>query len=106
MITYLKKWQFSYFLNRFTIKVKKGLPPKNTGLKVECFNVEMAGMISHPTDDEVKIALTKMQKLIILSLLTTYLSEKTLLFFLASFKAMAIAVFCFLPLLTNSVFHN
>ena len=44
--------------NKFTVKVKKGLPPKNTGLKVECFNVEMAGMISHPTDDEVKIALT------------------------------------------------
>ena len=44
--------------NKFKIKVKKGLPPKATGLKVECYNVEMAGMISHPTDEEVKIVLT------------------------------------------------
>ena len=44
--------------NKFTVKVKKGLPPKATGIKVECYNVEMVGMINHPTDEEVKIALT------------------------------------------------
>ena len=43
--------------NPFTIKVKKGLPPKDTGLTVECYNVEMTGMISHPTEDQVKIIL-------------------------------------------------
>ena len=43
--------------NPFTIKVKKGLPPKDTGLTVDCYNVEMTGMISHPTDDQVKIIL-------------------------------------------------
>jgi len=43
--------------NAFTVRVKKGLPPTDTGLKVECYNVEMAGMISHPTDDQVKIIL-------------------------------------------------
>ena len=43
--------------NAFTVGVKKGLPPNDTGLKVECYNVEMAGMISHPTDDQVKIIL-------------------------------------------------
>jgi len=43
--------------NAFTVGVKKGLPPTDTGLKVECYNVEMAGMISHPTDDQVKIIL-------------------------------------------------
>ena len=44
--------------NKFTVKVKKGKPPKNTGLTIDCYNVEMAGMISHPTDDQVKIILT------------------------------------------------
>ena len=43
--------------NPFTVKVKKGLPPKNTGLTVECYNIEMTGMISHPTEDQVKIIL-------------------------------------------------
>ena len=43
--------------NAFTVNVKKGLPPANSGLKIECYNVEMAGMISHPTDDQVKIIL-------------------------------------------------
>ena len=43
--------------NPFTVKVKKGLPPKDTGLKVDCYNVELKGMISHPTDDQVKIIL-------------------------------------------------
>ena len=43
--------------NAFTVNVKKGLPPTNSGLKIECYNVEMAGMISHPTDDQVKIIL-------------------------------------------------
>jgi tellurite resistance protein len=43
--------------NPFTVKVKKGLPPKDTGLTVDCYNVEMTGMISHPTDDQVKIIL-------------------------------------------------
>ena len=43
--------------NPFTIKVKKGLPPKDTGLTVDCYNVEMTGMISHPTEDQVKIIL-------------------------------------------------
>ena len=43
--------------NPFTVKVKKGLPPKDTGLTVECYNVEMTGMISHPTEDQVKIIL-------------------------------------------------
>ena len=43
--------------NAFTVGVKKGLPPSGMGLKVECYNVEMAGMISHPTDDQVKIIL-------------------------------------------------
>ena len=41
--------------NAFTVNVKKGLPPTDSGLKIECYNVEMAGMISHPTDDQVKI---------------------------------------------------
>ena len=41
----------------FTVRVKKGLPPVDTGLKEKCYNVEMAGMISHPTDDQVKIIL-------------------------------------------------
>ena len=44
--------------NKFTVKVKKGQPPKHTGLTVDCYNVEMAGMISHPTDDQVKIILS------------------------------------------------
>ena len=44
--------------NKFTVKVKKGKPPKNTGLTIDCYNVEMAGMISHPTDDQVKIILS------------------------------------------------
>ena len=44
--------------NKFTVQVKKGLPPKETGLKVDCYNVEMSGMISHPTDDQVKIILS------------------------------------------------
>ena len=44
--------------NKFTIQVKKGLPPKDSGLKIECYNVEMAGMISHQTDDQVKIILS------------------------------------------------
>ena len=43
--------------NPFTVKVKKGLPPKDTGLTVDCYNVEMTGMISHPTEDQVKIIL-------------------------------------------------
>ena len=43
--------------NAFTVNVKKGLPPAKSGLKIECYNVEMAGMISHPTDDQVKIIL-------------------------------------------------
>ena len=43
--------------NAFTVNVKKGLPPTNSGLKIECYNVEMVGMISHPTDDQVKIIL-------------------------------------------------
>ena len=43
--------------NAFTVNVKKGLPPTDSGLKIECYNVEMAGMISHPTDDQVKIIL-------------------------------------------------
>ena len=43
--------------NPFTVKVKKSLPPKDTGLTVDCYNVEMTGMISHPTDDQVKIIL-------------------------------------------------
>ncbi|MDB3876924.1 TerB family tellurite resistance protein [Candidatus Pelagibacter ubique] len=43
--------------NPFTVKVKKGLPPKDTGLSVDCYNVELKGMISHPTDDQVKIIL-------------------------------------------------
>ncbi len=43
--------------NAFTVTVKKGLPPADTGVKIECYNVEMAGMISHPTDDQVKIIL-------------------------------------------------
>ena len=43
--------------NAFTVDVKKGLPPAASGLKIECYNVEMAGMISHPTDDQVKIIL-------------------------------------------------
>ena len=33
------------------------MPPAKSGLKIECYNVEMAGMISHPTDDQVKIIL-------------------------------------------------
>ncbi len=44
--------------NKFTVKVQKGLPPKETGLKVDCYNVEMSGMISHPIDDQVKIILS------------------------------------------------
>ena len=44
--------------NKFTVQVKKGLPPKDSGLKIECYNVEMAGMISHQTDDQVKIILS------------------------------------------------
>ena len=44
--------------NKFTVKVKKGLPPKETGLKVDCYNVEMSGMISHPIDNQVKIILS------------------------------------------------
>ena len=44
--------------NPFTIKVKKGLPPSNSGIKVDCYNVEMSGTISHPTDDQVKIILS------------------------------------------------
>jgi len=44
--------------NAFTVRVKKGLPAKDTGLKVDCYNVEMSGMISHPTDDQVKIILS------------------------------------------------
>jgi hypothetical protein len=43
--------------NKFAIKVTKGLPQKDTGIKVDCFNVEMIGMISHPTDDRAKIIL-------------------------------------------------
>ena len=43
--------------NAFTVGVKKGLPPADSGLKIECYNVEMVGMISHPTDDQVKIIL-------------------------------------------------
>ena len=45
-------------VNKFTVKVKKGLPPKATGIKVDCYVVEMTGMISHPTDDKVKIILS------------------------------------------------
>ena len=44
--------------NKFTVQIKKGFPPKNTGIKVNCYNVEMSGMISHPTDDQVKIILS------------------------------------------------
>ena len=44
--------------NKFTVQIKKGFPPKNTGIQVNCYNVEMSGMISHPTDDQVKIILT------------------------------------------------
>jgi len=43
--------------NKFTIKVKKGLPPSEYGIKLECFNIEMSGLISHPTDNEVNIIL-------------------------------------------------
>ena len=43
--------------NAFTVDVKKKLPPPDSGLKIECYNVEMVGMISHPTDDQVKIIL-------------------------------------------------
>ena len=44
--------------NPFEIKVKSGQPPTETGLKLDCFNVEMKGMVNHPTDPEVKIILT------------------------------------------------
>ena len=44
--------------NPFEIKVKSGQPPIETGLELDCFNVEMKGMVNHPTDPEVKIILT------------------------------------------------
>jgi len=44
--------------NPFEIRVKSGLPPAETGLKIDCFNVDMKGMVNHPTDTEVKIILT------------------------------------------------
>ena len=44
--------------NPFSIKVKRGMPPTETGIKIDCFNIEMRGMINHPSEDEVKVILT------------------------------------------------
>ena len=44
--------------NAFSIKIKKGLPPSSTGIKIDCFNVQMKGMINHSYDNQVKIILT------------------------------------------------
>ncbi len=38
--------------NPFSIKVKRGMPPTETGIKIDCFNIEMRGMINHPSEDE------------------------------------------------------
>ena len=44
--------------NPFSIKVKRGMPPTETGIKIDCFNIEMRGMINHPSEDEIKVILT------------------------------------------------
>lgn len=43
--------------NPFSIKITKGIP-KDTDLKINCFNIEMCGMVNHPTQDEIKVFLT------------------------------------------------
>ena len=40
--------------NPFSIKITKGIP-KDTDLKINCFNIEMRGMVNHPTQDEIKV---------------------------------------------------
>ena len=44
--------------NRFTLKVNEGIPPADTDIKVKCFSIKIKGMVSHPTDDQVKAILT------------------------------------------------
>jgi len=52
--------QVSEFIeeNKFTVKVQEGIPSTEIGIKIKCFNVQMKGMINHPTDDQVRFILT------------------------------------------------
>ncbi len=54
-----EKLQDFFIENKFEIRVKSEIPPKDTGLpQVKCFAVQAKGLCGHPTDDQVKFHLT------------------------------------------------